>query len=121
LARVLCAGVDDVLLRTRKMMLEHGGHSVSTASSEPQVRDACLEQSFDVAVIGQAVLLPVKQRLLALVRQHCPNAKVLELYAPYQGKALRDADDWLEVPAAVPPDLVERVSALAAHTKPKKP
>ncbi len=41
--------------------------------------------------------------------------KILELYPPHLGKAIEDADTWLEVPAAVPERLAETVTELAGR------
>ncbi len=113
MARVLCTGVDQRLIETRKLILEHAGHKVTTAMSEQAVREACQREQFDVAVIGQTIHPNEKRRILALLRQHCPPAKVLELYTVSSEKVLSEADDWLRVPATVPPELADRVSALA--------
>ncbi len=40
-------------------------------------------------------------RILRLVRQHCPSAKILELLASTTGKILAEADNWMEVPSDV--------------------
>ena len=66
----------------------------------------------DVVVVGQTVVAPEKARILRLVRKLCRGVKVLELYQPHYGKMLAEADAWLEVPAAIPHDLVERVAEL---------
>lgn len=110
MALVLCTGADEVVVQTRKLVLERAGHSVVTAMSEPAVISACQERIFDVAVIGQSVSPEDKEQILMLVRQHCPSAKVLELYG--FTKELESADDWLSVPSD-PQELAERVAALA--------
>lgn len=112
MALVLCTGVDPVLLETRKLILQQAGHNVITTRSEPELAAACEANRFDVAVIGQTVSPRMKQVISTLIRQHCPSAKVLELYYPYQGKALDNADSWLEVPAAVPRELAQKVNEL---------
>ena len=113
MALVLCTGRDRGLLETRRMILENAGHMVVQAATEPEVVAACEGHKFDVAVIGQAVSPAGKQGLASRIRERCQSVKILELYAPYQGKTIPDADAWLEVPAAVPSDLVERVAELA--------
>jgi hypothetical protein len=113
MASVLCTGTDESLIKTRKLILERAGHKVVPALGEPQLIEACEKHSIDVAVIGQTIARNEKRRVLRLIRQNCPAAKVLELYSPTTGKVLPDADDWLEVPADVPSDLAERVSKLA--------
>jgi len=115
-ALVLCTGTDDSLIASRKLILERAGHKVVTATEEREVITACAANRFDVAVIGQTVSPNQKRRILFLVREHCPPAKVLELFSPHRGKDLGSADDWLEVPASVPSELAERVSAIAGDS-----
>jgi CheY-like chemotaxis protein len=101
-------------METRRLILEQAGHSVIQASSEPEVVRACSTHAIQVAVISQTIEPQEKLRAFALIREHCPSAKVLSLYVRGLGKALPDADDWLEVPVNVPASLAERVSQLAA-------
>ncbi|HEY6972550.1 MAG TPA: response regulator [Candidatus Angelobacter sp.] len=113
MALVLCTGVDPVLVKTRKLVLEKAGHRVVTAEDGAAVIKACQRDKFEVAVIGQAGSRQLKRDIMSQIRQHCPTAKVLELYRYSMGRALEDADAWLEVPTDVPQELAERVSALA--------
>jgi hypothetical protein len=115
MALVLCTGVDRNLVFTRKLLLERAGHSVVTALSEQEIAAACSENHFDVAVIGQAVSNEHKKRIFHTIRRHSADVKVLELYPPYLGRILPEADDWLQVPLDVPPELGERVSSLASR------
>jgi hypothetical protein len=112
-ALVLCTGVDEILILTRKMILESAGHKVIPTTGQIELIRACEENQFDVAVIGQVITKPEKQRILSLIREHCPDARMLELFTPSTGSWLPDADDWLEVPRQIPSELVERVSLLA--------
>src|SRR3954470_4949745 len=111
MAVVLCVGDDDVLLTTRRMILERAGHKVLQARTMPEIIAACTSAAVDVTVIGQG--LPPQQRAKVgdVVRKECPQGKVLELYIPSQGKAVRNADDWLEVPSDTPRELAQRVAA----------
>jgi DNA-binding response OmpR family regulator len=115
MASVLCTGVDQGLLNTRKLILERAGHKVIPALGEKELVSACTTYAFDVAVIGQTVSELEKRRILRLIREHCPRATVLELFSPATGKMLPDADDWLEVPAKIPFDLAQRVSMLVSR------
>ena len=119
MALVLCTGVDKTLLQTRQYILERAGHSVVTAADELALQTACEEHSFDVAVIGQTTGTSMKRRILDLVRKHCPDAKVLELYQPYVGRVLENADSYLETPVDVPTELADRVSDLVNEKKQK--
>ena len=117
-ALVLCTGIEQSLLRTRKLILEKAGHTVVPATDQRDVVDACGKHQFDVAVIGQTVSSKSKRALSSLIRQKCPSAKILELYQANHGPALPDgeADAWLEVPTDVPQDLATHVSNLAAQS-----
>ena len=103
MALVLCTGNDKALLDSRRLVLEHAGHTVVSAMDEQTLINACQKHSFDVAVIGQAVSANTKHRIASLVKQHCPDAKILELSAVC-GKLLEDADSWLGVPVDGPKD-----------------
>jgi hypothetical protein len=80
---------------------------------ENKLTAVCQKHSFNVAVIGQAVSPNMKLRIALLVRQHCPGAKILELYPLYAEKVVNDADSWMAVPIEVPQELADRVNELA--------
>jgi hypothetical protein len=69
-----------------------------------------------VAIIGQTISRKVKTRVLELVREHCPEARILELTLPYASEALADADAWLEMPSESE-ELGEAVNSLALRKK----
>ena len=113
MARVVCTGIDQQLMETRKMILERAGHVVTLAKNEPELLAACENRDVDVAIIGQALSPKIKRAIAATVRRFCASARILELYGIHQGKSIEDADSWLVVPADVPQDLAERVDELA--------
>jgi CheY-like chemotaxis protein len=113
MAVVMCVSNDDTLSRTRQLVLESAGHRVLTVTNVFEAAKACAENAVEVAVIGQGVPRPERLRVFDLLRKQCPSAKILELYQPKDGKALKHADDWLEVPVSTPPQLAERVTELA--------
>lgn len=115
MAVVLCTGVDELLVQTRIFILQNAGHKVVGALTEHQATAACAGNQFEIAVIGQAMSSDQKRRMVRLIRQYCPAAKLLELYTASTGRVLGDADDWLLVPADAPGDLAQRVSALAGN------
>ena len=92
MALVLCTGVDHAVVTTRKLILQNAGHKVITAMDESSVKTVCQQHSFDVAVIGQTASAKTKRQVMALIRQHCPSAKILELYRFSTGRILVDAD-----------------------------
>ena len=115
MAKVLCTGWDTNLLATRTLILETAGHEVRQARTQNEVVSECAKQQFDVVVIGQTVTNRMKHLIVSVVRQNCPDVKILELYQPHMGKAVEDADSWLEVPAEIPSDLAKRVGELASN------
>ncbi len=114
MANVLCTGSNRTLMETRAYMLQEAGHDVVLATSEPELLDACKKSKFAVAVIGQGLSNEQKLRVGELVRNGCPGALILELYIPSVGKALPDADAWLETLSPRPESFVQRVNQLAA-------
>lgn len=114
MALVLSTGADTVLMRTRQLILEREGHSVITVCDEELLASACELHVFDVAVLGQALSANMKRHDADLIRRHCPNVKLLELYSG--GWSLNDADSWLQVPSETPGELAVRVTELSQRT-----
>ena len=107
MALVLCTGIDEAQLQARRLILERAGHRVVSVTNAKTLTSLCEKYSFDVAVIGQSISPNMKRRIAALVRQHCPDAKILELCQPNEGKVLTDADSWLNFPADGPKELAD--------------
>jgi hypothetical protein len=82
---------------------------------EASLIQACKQNKFEVAVVGQTVSPKIKRRIAGLIRESCRGAKLLELYTVSSGRVLEDADSWLEVLADVPQELATRVGALAGQ------
>lgn len=114
MALVLCTGSDPVLMKTRQLILEQAGHKVFSASSEQEIENACLQNKFEVAVIGQSTSAPLKRKNLAVIRKLCATVRVLELYPSHVGKVLDEADCWLETPLGDPLEFVDLVNRLAS-------
>ncbi|HEY2389914.1 MAG TPA: response regulator [Candidatus Angelobacter sp.] len=115
MALVLCTGADPEVMKERERLLERAGHQVVMATNEKELSAACSQHRFDVAIIGQTLKPLMKQHVVDLVRQHCSNIKILELYPSADSRAIEDADSWIAVPGSVPPELANRVAELAAQ------
>ncbi len=113
MAFVLCTGADPAVMRDRQLLLEKAGHRVVSATNEKELSSACKKHQFDVVIVGQTFSAPMKQHVGSLIRKHCPETKILELYPISDSRTLEDADSWIEVPDGVPPELADRVTALA--------
>jgi len=119
MALVLCTGVDKALLQTRRYVLEAAGHTVVTVTDELTLVSVCNQHHFDVAVVGQTTGPRMKRRIASLVREHCPQVPLLELYETHIGREIEDADSWLATPVEVPKEFPDRVSELANDKKEK--
>jgi hypothetical protein len=119
MALVLCTGIDKALLYTRRLILEGAGHTVFVILDENTLLAVCHRHSIDVAVIGEMISGKVKRHITALVREHCPKAKILELYPAYSEKELDNADSSLMVPSDAPGELADHVNELAGTEKSK--
>lgn len=117
MALVLCTGVHTTLVHTRKLMLEKADHSVVTALDHASLIAACKQHNFEVAVICQSCSPELKREWVGVLRKHRPSVKVLEIYSHDSGKALKEADTWLEAPASP----TRLVGALTKLTREKKP
>ena len=118
MALVLCVGSNPAAMLARRELLQKAGHRVVAALNEKELSDACKKYQFEVVVIGQTLSKSMKQHIVDLIRQYCPDTKVLELYPITMGRAIEDADSWIEAPANVPQEdvpeeLAERVAELA--------
>lgn len=111
MALILCTGIDPELIATRRLILESAGHTVVSTMDQRELEDACAEQRFDVAIIGEAMSPKVKRWTCQLVRENCPSARVLELHRMYAGRSLADADAWLAMPTH-PEELEKTVNSL---------
>jgi hypothetical protein len=114
MALVLSIGSDPSLMLTRQLLLEQAGHTVIGVTDEKTLAAACELHTFDVAILSQILSLNMKQHVVSLIRGHCPEVKLLELYSITSGRALDDADLWIEVPGNGPEKLTAGVAELAA-------
>lgn len=68
-------------MQTRQMLLERAGHSVTIVRDLRHIIVACQREQFSVAVLGQRLPGKEKLRITDKVREHCPDARILELQA----------------------------------------
>jgi|SRR5579862_3249995 hypothetical protein len=113
MALVLCTGADPDVMKARQEFLTRAGHRVMSAMNEKELSAACKKYKFDVVVIGQSLSKNMKRHVVDLVREHCPDIRILEIYPTTSGRALEDADSWLETPGEVPQTVADRVEELA--------
>lgn len=79
-ADILCIGIDSASMRTRLLILERAGHTVTQARDLRQVQAACETISFSVAILGQSLNANEKMRVSDVVLKSCKSANILELH-----------------------------------------
>lgn len=112
MALVLCTGTNPDVIKAGQQLLERAGHRVVTAVNENELSVACKEHQFDVAVIGESLGPQMKRHVVELIRQHCPDTKILELYQLSTARSVKDADSWIESPSDTSKELADRVTEM---------
>src|SRR5947209_4772813 len=118
-ADVLCVGIDDAAMQTRRLILEKAGHSVTQARDLRRVKDACESKSFDVVMLGHSLNANEKKRITDVVLSSCNSAKILELHLS-NTPDLPEGDAHLQVTVSQPQGLVEAVTGLLKAPGKKK-
>ncbi len=112
MAVVLCTGHDKSLMETRRLLLEADGHKVIPATTELELQQACSQNTFDIAILGQSLPSAEKHKFFEFLQHHCPRTRVLELYTATRARTLSIADGWLQMPLDEPSELANCVAAL---------
>jgi hypothetical protein len=113
MAHVLCIGADNAAMATRLLILTRAGHEVRQARDLRQVKTECETVCFNVVVIGHSLNPNEKMRVCDVVREHCKDAKLLELHSGVSPH-LPEADAHMHMGEDHPHDLVAQVEKLAA-------
>jgi DNA-binding NtrC family response regulator len=77
-ASILSVSYDEVLLRTRQMLLESKGYEVTSATGFAQSLQSCTAGDFDLFVLGHSIPYTDKEKLVTAFKQSCP-APVISL------------------------------------------
>lgn len=75
---ILSVSYDDVLLATRKMLLEQKGYSVTSALGFTEAIETCQNDAFDLFILGHSIAEKDKLHLIETFRGSCP-APILSL------------------------------------------
>jgi|SRR6185503_17671544 hypothetical protein len=119
MADVLCVGMDDAAMETRRLVLEQAGHVVRQARDLRRVKQTCEVNSFSVVILGQSLNASEKMRITDVVLTHCKSAKILELHTGITPE-LPEADGHLQMSTIEPRGLVAAVNALLQAPRKKK-
>jgi DNA-binding response OmpR family regulator len=111
---ILSVSQTDSLRKTRQLVLENAGYSVSSPTDLNEIEEVCKTIKFDVAVIGYTFEPSTKCTIADIIRKYCPTAPIVELTHGYP-----------EIPDSVPsnpdaPELVATVQAILEETAGKQ-
>jgi CheY-like chemotaxis protein len=76
---ILSISPSQALLTTRKMLLEREGYSVVSCANFREMELACVDQTFDLAIIGHSLEANTKRALAARIRDVSPGTPILEM------------------------------------------
>lgn len=100
--KVLSVGNDGSVLRTRGMVLQNAGYSVSSAENYTQAVDQCAASNFDVAVLSASLPYDDRIALAAEVKKRWPSTHVVMCCRIHEMPAHADAViDPLDGPGAL--------------------
>jgi DNA-binding NtrC family response regulator len=70
--RILSVSYDEVLLRTRQMLLEREGYEVVSTMGYADSLEQCRDGGFDLFVLGHSIPQQEKERMVEAFRRVCP-------------------------------------------------
>ena len=113
MARILSISYDEMLLRTRAMILEGAGHQVTSALGFTDGRGACQGGAFQLFILGHSIPERDKVELLACFRAAHPKAHVIALTRAGETR-LREVDTYVN--PGDPQDLLRAISHILDPT-----
>lgn len=109
MSRILSVSYDEPLLRTRQMLLETRGHTVTSALGFTLSLEQCKHGGFDLFILGHSIPPADKKELVTSFRQKC-DGPVISLLRP--NEPLVDGADYHIQPDPEPLlALVDRIYA----------
>jgi hypothetical protein len=108
---VLSISASQALLETRGLILEAEGFRVVPAMDFLQVKAACAEGGFGLAIVDHSIGANVKRAIAATVRQQRPGVEIIELCLV--SPEIPDAEYHLISPE--PSDLVKKLREIHEH------
>jgi|SRR5581483_1397915 DNA-binding response OmpR family regulator len=116
MVRILSVSYDEVLLRTRQMLLQERGYKVISSLGFTDALKHCRSGVFDIFILGHSIPYTDKQELVKTFLKHC-SAPVISLRRN-PGEELVDGADFHIEPDPQP--LLDLVAKLAKDRSPKE-
>jgi DNA-binding NtrC family response regulator len=116
-ARILSVSYDDILLRTREMLLKTQGYEVVSALGFVTALQRCQQGNFDLFVLGHSIPYAEKQKMVETFRQVCP-APIISLRRNTGEQPVDGADYHIEPDPEPLMQLVVRITSGAGEAQP---
>jgi hypothetical protein len=79
-ATIFCIPATSALAEAKRQLLALRPYEFVTATDYQQIEAACANLRFDLALIGENFEPPIKKAISSLLREHCPQVPILEIY-----------------------------------------
>jgi len=117
MANILSVSYDETLLRTRELLLESAGHSVTSAFGHHEAMEACKPGDFQLVIIGHSIPKKDKLDIIERFRQTNPDATVIALIRAGEGR-LSEVDHY--VSPGDPEDLLRSIAWIVSPRRERR-
>lgn len=111
LTRVLLYGNDEILLKTRRWILEGAGFLVFTANNFGTAISLAMTKTFHVMILCQTLSVVECNGVLVTAREVSPSMRPLIFYNENQPSPLKGREEYLEV-LAPPEALISTINRM---------
>jgi DNA-binding response OmpR family regulator len=115
MARILSVSYDELLLRTRHMLLQQAGYEVVSSLGFTESLQHCKQGNVDLFILGHSIPYSDKQQLVESFRGVCP-APIISLRRNLGEQLVEGANHHIEPDPEPLLDLVDRILSGKAAT-----
>lgn len=116
MSNIISVSYDETLLRTRHLMLEQGGHRVSSAVGYNEAIDAC-KGSADLLIIGHSIPKQDKVDIIVCFRGANPKGLIVALTRAGEQR-IKQVDAYIN--PGDPEELLRAIRYILEPAKPRK-
>ena len=106
-ATIFCIPTTSALAEAKRQLLALRPYEFVTATDFTQIEAACVNIRFDLALIGENFEPPIKMAISSLLREHCPQVPILEVY---KDKPVMEGSEYVQ--AGSPDEIVKAVQRI---------
>jgi DNA-binding NtrC family response regulator len=78
--KILSVSASESLRVTRHNILSQAGYAVTSFAEWHEFETACVNEDFNLVILGQSLTPSFKRDAAALIARHCPTTPILEIY-----------------------------------------